>query len=205
MSTTSVSFITRSSDRVRSPSPAPRNHARPSQMLGFCSTILSCGDPFFCSPARRRRSRHPARRRTLTGDRGHRRGPRLMARHRPGSSGQSARTRGPRRSARRDRDPRNGTATQVPKAARTMTTNRTLTDSEIEALADEAEAGYDIDHLVARRNKRGRPTLGSAPASVESVRLDPELKDQLILRAEQDHTSPSDVIREALRRYLQPS
>jgi Arc/MetJ-type ribon-helix-helix transcriptional regulator len=84
------------------------------------------------------------------------------------------------------------------------TTNRTLTDSEIEALADEAEAGYDIDHLVTRR-KRGRPTLGSAPASVESVRLDPELKDQLLLRAEQDHTSPSAVIREALRRYLQPS
>lgn len=86
-----------------------------------------------------------------------------------------------------------------------MTTNRTLTDSEIEALADEAEAGYDVDDLVARRNKRGRPTLGSAPASVESVRLDPELKDQLLSRAEQDHTSPSDVIREALRRYLQPS
>jgi len=86
-----------------------------------------------------------------------------------------------------------------------MTTKRTLTDSEIEALADEAEAGYDVDHLVARRNKRGRPTLGTAPASVESVRLDPELKDQLLTRAEQDHTSPSEVIREALRRYLQPS
>ena len=98
-----------------------------------------------------------------------------------------------------------GATAQVSKAARTMTTNRTLTDSEIEALADEAEAGYDIDHLVARRNKRGRPTLGAGPASVESVRLDPELKDQLLLRAEQDHTSPSDVIREALRRYLQPS
>ncbi len=86
-----------------------------------------------------------------------------------------------------------------------MTTKRTLTDSEIDALADEAEPGYDVDRLVARRNKRGRPTLGSAPASVESVRLDPELKDQLLSRAEQDHTSPSDVIREALRRYLQPS
>lgn len=75
----------------------------------------------------------------------------------------------------------------------------------IEALADEAEAGYDIDHLVARRNKRGRPSLGAGPATVESVRLDPELEEQVLLRAEQDHTSPSDVIREALRRYLQPS
>jgi Arc/MetJ-type ribon-helix-helix transcriptional regulator len=35
------------------------------------------------------------------------------------------------------------------------------------------------------------------------VRLDPELKDQLIDRAERDGTSTSDVIREALRRYLQ--
>ena len=86
-----------------------------------------------------------------------------------------------------------------------MTTNRTLTDSEIEALADEAEAGYDVDQLVARRDKRGHPTLGAGPATVESVRLDPELKDQLLLRAEQDHKSPSDVTREALRRDLQPS
>ena len=86
-----------------------------------------------------------------------------------------------------------------------MTTNRPLTDSEIEALADEAEAGYDVDELVAQRGKRGRPTLGAGPSSVESVRLDPELKDRLLLRAEQDRTSPSDVIREALRRYLQPN
>jgi hypothetical protein len=41
-----------------------------------------------------------------------------------------------------------------------------ITDSEIEALADEAEAGYDIDRLIERRCKRGRPPLGSAPAGV---------------------------------------
>jgi len=85
-----------------------------------------------------------------------------------------------------------------------MTTRRTLTDEEIEALADEAERGYDVDQLIVRRAKRGRPALGSAPATVESVRLDPELKDQLADRAERDGTSTSDVIREALRRYLQP-
>ena len=37
-----------------------------------------------------------------------------------------------------------------------MTTNRTITDSEIEALAHEAEAGYDIDHLVARCGSKDR-------------------------------------------------
>lgn len=54
-----------------------------------------------------------------------------------------------------------------------------ITDKEIEALAADAEAGYDVDALVARRGKRGRPAIGSARASVESVRLDPELRDQL--------------------------
>jgi hypothetical protein len=37
-----------------------------------------------------------------------------------------------------------------------------------ETLAAEAEAGYDVESLLARRGKRGRPALGSAPASVES-------------------------------------
>lgn len=77
-----------------------------------------------------------------------------------------------------------------------------LTDKEIEVLAAEAEAGYDVDALLARRGKRGRPTLGSAPASVESVRLDPELRDQLLARARADDTTTSEVIREALRRFL---
>ena len=55
-------------------------------------------------------------------------------------------------------------------------TVRPVTESEVQALAAEAEAGYDIAALSARRPKRGRPSLGSAPATVESVRLDPELR-----------------------------
>jgi hypothetical protein len=79
---------------------------------------------------------------------------------------------------------------------------RQITDQDIESLAAEAEAGYDVATLIARRNKRGRPTLGSAPASVESVRLDPELRRQLLDRAEAEGTTTSELIREALRRYL---
>jgi hypothetical protein len=79
---------------------------------------------------------------------------------------------------------------------------RPITDADVEALAAEAEAGYDIDELIARRPKRGRPALGSAPASVESVRLDPELRRELIDRARADATTTSEVIREALRRFL---
>jgi predicted transcriptional regulator len=77
-----------------------------------------------------------------------------------------------------------------------------ITDADIEKYAAEAEAGYDVDELIARRGKRGRPTLGSGPASVESVRLDPELRDALANRAEAEGTSTSEVIRQALRDYL---
>jgi uncharacterized protein (DUF4415 family) len=77
-----------------------------------------------------------------------------------------------------------------------------ITDEEVKALAAEAESGYDVDMLVARRGRRGRPALGSAPASVESVRLDPELRDELLERAKAEGTTASEVIREALRSFL---
>ncbi len=77
-----------------------------------------------------------------------------------------------------------------------------ITDTEVQALAAEAEAGYDVDELIARRPKRGRPALGSSPASVESVRLDPELREELLQRARTDGTTTSEVIRKALRRFL---
>ncbi|MEZ5371765.1 MAG: CopG family transcriptional regulator [Microthrixaceae bacterium] len=44
--------------------------------------------------------------------------------------------------------------------------------------------------------------LGAAPSVVESVRLDPELKQQLVLRADHDGLPVSEVIREALRQHL---
>ena len=78
------------------------------------------------------------------------------------------------------------------------------TDADIEAMADEAERGYDGDTLLHRR-RGGRPPLGSAAASVESVRLDPELKRALLLRAAREHVSVSEVIRRAIGEYLQAS
>ena len=47
--------------------------------------------------------------------------------------------------------------------------------------------------------------MGSSAASVESVRLDPDLKRQLILRAAEEHISVSEAIRQAVRRYLHAS
>jgi hypothetical protein len=76
-----------------------------------------------------------------------------------------------------------------------------ITDELVEKLADKAEAGYDIDETLRRRG--GRPPIGSAAASVESVRLDPELREALAERAARDHETTSSVIRKALRKYLQ--
>lgn len=76
-----------------------------------------------------------------------------------------------------------------------------ITDKMIEAMADEAERGYDVEEL--RRRRGGRPALGSSPSTVESVRLDPELKRDLLLRASAQGVSVSEAIREALRQYVQ--
>ena len=80
-----------------------------------------------------------------------------------------------------------------------------IDDELINRLSEEAEAGYDADEIVARRGRRGRPRLGSAPSTVESVRLDPELKERLARRAEDEGVPVSEVIREALRHHLEAS
>lgn len=76
-----------------------------------------------------------------------------------------------------------------------------ITEELVEELAGEAEAGYDVDETLRRRG--GRPPIGSGPASVESVRLEPELRRALAERARGDRETTSSVIRKALRRYLQ--
>jgi predicted transcriptional regulator len=83
----------------------------------------------------------------------------------------------------------------------TTESGRVLTSADLDAIAGEVErTDYDIDTLKARR--RGRPLLGSAPAEVVPVRLDPELKHAVEARAQADHLTSSEIIREALRRYL---
>jgi hypothetical protein len=76
---------------------------------------------------------------------------------------------------------------------------RVITDEEIQAMADEAEAGYDLSKL---KRRPGRPTLGRAAAEVFPVRLDPELRAALEARATSEETTASDVVRNALRAYL---
>ncbi len=79
-----------------------------------------------------------------------------------------------------------------------------ITDEMVEAMADEAERGYDVEE-IDRRRRGGRPPLGSAASSVESVRLDPELKRDLLLRAAEERISVSEAIRRAIGQYLHAS
>ncbi|MGH9246201.1 MAG: CopG family transcriptional regulator [Acidimicrobiales bacterium] len=77
-----------------------------------------------------------------------------------------------------------------------------LTDDVLDRMADEAEEGLDITKL---RRRPGRPAMGSAPAESFPVRLEPELRQALDDRAAADDTTASDIVREALRRYLKVS
>ncbi len=74
-----------------------------------------------------------------------------------------------------------------------------VTDDLVDRLAAEAEQGYDVGTL---RRRGGRPSLGSGPASVVPVRLDPQLKAALAARAKSEDVSASEVIRRALRAWL---
>jgi hypothetical protein len=87
---------------------------------------------------------------------------------------------------------------------RKPTPSSTATDARVEELADEAERGYDVGQVLAHRSG-GRPSRGTAAGTVESVRLDPDLKRDLLLRAARDRTSVSDVIRRAIGEYLRAS
>ncbi|MGI9033182.1 MAG: ribbon-helix-helix protein, CopG family [Acidimicrobiales bacterium] len=75
-----------------------------------------------------------------------------------------------------------------------------LTADVLEKMADEAEDGLDVTKL---RRRPGRPAMGSGPADTLPVRLDPELRKALDDRAAAERATISDVVREALRRYLE--
>ena len=74
-----------------------------------------------------------------------------------------------------------------------------LSDEVLQRMAQEAEAGLDPAKL---RRRPGRPSMGSGPADAVPVRLDPELRQAVDERAEAENVTVSEVIREALRRYL---
>ena len=76
-----------------------------------------------------------------------------------------------------------------------------LGDKEIEALADEAERGYDLDKAI--KVTVGRPSLGAKGTSPRvQVRVDTDLAEALRARALKERRSVSEVARTALRQYV---
>ena len=73
-----------------------------------------------------------------------------------------------------------------------------LTEELLDELVAEAERGYDPVTL----RPLGRPALGDGPSTVVQVRVDPKLREALAARAEGDATTPSEIVRRALRAYL---
>jgi len=74
-----------------------------------------------------------------------------------------------------------------------------------EALVHEAEEGFDPAQLVRRR--AGRPSLSGSPGHSTrlGVRLDDDTYQSIRLLAEHQHRNISDVVREAINRYLEAS
>lgn len=75
-----------------------------------------------------------------------------------------------------------------------------VSEEQIQAWADEAEAGYDVDELTQRG--RGRPGRGAEPMQVVAVRLTLEELEALDAAAGRSDMSRSEAIREALARFV---
>ena len=77
---------------------------------------------------------------------------------------------------------------------------RRVSDEQIQAWADEAEAGYDLRQLP--RPTPGRPPVGRGPGTVVTVRLDEELLAALLKRAaDEGITNRSEAVRAAVKRW----
>jgi hypothetical protein len=75
---------------------------------------------------------------------------------------------------------------------------QSVSDEQIQAWADEAEAGYDVPTL----RRRGRPTVGDGPGVVVPVRLDASTLAALNERAQAEGlANRSEAIREAVRAW----
>ncbi|MHB8431633.1 MAG: ribbon-helix-helix domain-containing protein [Acidimicrobiales bacterium] len=82
------------------------------------------------------------------------------------------------------------------------TSGVSIADETIARFTEQAERGYEPAQLKGSRRGPGRPPLGEAAKSVESVRLDPDLRDEVAQRAQTDGVTVSELIRRALRLYL---
>lgn len=74
-----------------------------------------------------------------------------------------------------------------------------VSDEQIAAWAAEAEAGYDVEAL--KKRGRGRPGRGARPSQVVAVRLTVDELAAIDARAEREHKTRSEAMRDALTGY----
>lgn len=74
-----------------------------------------------------------------------------------------------------------------------------ISEAQIQAWADEAEAGYDVEAL--KRRGRERPRRGAQPMQVVAVRLSADEIAALDAVAARERVTRSEVIRRALAQF----
>lgn len=90
----------------------------------------------------------------------------------------------------------------------TLSTGEVRTEADYERLALEAETmEFDLDDLAHTALRRsGRPSLGGdGPSEVVRVRLDEQTRTALTQRAANEHRTPSAVVRDAIKAWLEAS
>jgi hypothetical protein len=71
-----------------------------------------------------------------------------------------------------------------------------VTEGDIEAWVEEAEAGFDVDAI--KKRGRGRPGRGATPSQVVALRLTVEELAAIDARAEREGKTRSEILREAV-------
>ena len=86
----------------------------------------------------------------------------------------------------------------------TTSNGEVLTETDFERMADEVEhAEIDVERLLDRQRRGvGRPALGEGVSPVLQVRLDARTHQQLAERAKRDHTTASNIARDAIQAFL---
>ena len=77
---------------------------------------------------------------------------------------------------------------------------KALTDADLEALAREAEAGYDL--AKAARRRVGRPSLSAGTSPRLQFRVEASVFEQAKKKAASESRSLSDVGRELISEYV---
>lgn len=88
--------------------------------------------------------------------------------------------------------------------SRKTRTGKTITDEDLVDIATDFEnREFTPQELTKiRKTRRRSPRLGDAKAEVYTFRAPPNYKSRIRQRAKSDHTTESQVIRDALDAYL---